>query len=806
MSLESQNWETLQALFHLAEETPEEERERVLSEHCSDPKLVRRTMDILRGAEALKEIHETPPEPVHPTRMGPYTLLRLIGSGGIGTVYLAERLLGGAPQRVALKVLAPHAAGPEFVERFHREQHILASLDHPHITRMIDAGMSAAGQPYLVMEFVDGELLTAWCDARRLTVEQRIELFLQVCDAVGYAHRNLVVHLDLKPSNILVAAESGAESGRQGGVKLLDFGTSKLILPDISATTTVLATPAYASPEQLRNEPVTTACDIYSLGAIFYELLSGRRTAESTTVIFERAMNERDPDLLPGAVTAEAAEARGTTAERLAQSMKGDLATIAAKCLRARPRERYATVDALAEDLRRYLDGRTVLARPQTALYRVGKFVRRNVAAVVATVVIGAALAASLGYAAWRQHQAVLAGQRAMRMQTFLYRLLYLANSNYTGKPAMSVPEFLNMGVKVLPSYIQNPGDLREAQLALAESMFENGANDDAKRVFAQVIDSARATGDTNAEAEAEAPAGYIAYMQGDIPLSEKLTAHALELSRRSGTTPEVRVWSAVYYVMARDERGFLSDDNLKMLEAAVKEAQKELPQREIADAFYNLGLDYQARRRYADSKSAYSSALHLYEQDPQAQCDQADVYGRLAFVEDKLGGGAASLPVYQRAYDGAVSCSGAASRNALLLQGYVVDALLQRGHAQEALSMMEAAMPMWRKITGEAMPVEPLRLLALAYAGTGNFAAAERAVREGIDLQNGKMAADDPRSGELQLILARALAGQKRYAEALPHAETAGRILGNASSPAGKPLDAEARQVLLGIQSNLKH
>jgi serine/threonine-protein kinase len=164
---------------------------------------------------------------------------------------LAERILGGTPHRVALKVLSPHAAGASFIERFHREQHILASLDHKNITRMLDAGMSDNGQPYLVMEYVHGVHLDQYCDTQKLGIRERIELFLQVCDAVAYAHRNLIVHLDLKPSNVLVNEE--------GTVKLLDFGTSKLIQPESMLTTTVLATPAYVSPEQLRNEPGSNA-------------------------------------------------------------------------------------------------------------------------------------------------------------------------------------------------------------------------------------------------------------------------------------------------------------------------------------------------------------------------------------------------------------------------------------------------------------------------------------------------------------------------------------------------------------------
>ena len=499
MKPDTDNWQLLQDLFHLAEVTPEADRERILAEKCPDEEIRRRAMRIFDSSR-IDEKEETPANPATLTqdlagKIGSYTPIRHLGTGGIGTVYLVERMVGGALQRSALKVLAPHSAGPSFIERFHREQHILASLDHPNITRMMDAGLTDRGQPYLVMEYVEGMHLDAYCDTRKLEILERLQLFLRVCDAVAYAHRNLVVHLDLKPSNILVTAE--------GTVKLLDFGTSKLIKADSMLTTTVMATPAYASPEQLRNDPITTSCDIYSLGAILFELLAGSRPANKASVaaMIERAIREQEPERLQDAVTAAAAEQRGLSESRLRQMLTGDLATIAQKCLRPRPKDRYPSIDALAGDIQRYLGGRPVLARPQTAFYRLGKFVRRNRGVLAATLLVFVALIASLGYAAWRQRQAFREGQRALRMQNFMYRLFKLANSDYTGKPAATVPEFLELGVRMLPEYIKDPADLRAAQISLAESMYTNGDLDSAQKVFTQTIASARAAGDVEAQA-----------------------------------------------------------------------------------------------------------------------------------------------------------------------------------------------------------------------------------------------------------------------------------------------------------------
>ena len=632
MRKDADNWQLLQELFHLAEATPEADRERVLAEKCPDEELRRRAMDIF-NASGVEEA-EVAPAPIpaqvqFPSgKIGPYTLIRHVGTGGIGAVYLVERLMGGALQRSALKVLAPHSVGPAFVERFHREQHILASLDHPNITRMLDAGLSENGQPYLVMEYVDGVHLDAYCDARKLGIAERLQLFLRVCDAVAYAHRNLIVHLDLKPSNILVTSD--------GTVKLLDFGTSKLIEPDSLLTTTVMATPAYASPEQLRNEPVTTSCDIYALGAVLFELLAGSRPGHgaSVAVMIERAIREQEPDRLPDAVTGAAAEDRGLSENRLRQLLAGDLATIAQKCLNPRPRDRYPSIDSLITDIQRYLGGRPVLARPQTALYRFCKFIRRHRGAAAATLLAAMALLASLGYAGWRQQQALRQGQRALRMQTFMYRLFKLANSNYTGKPSATVPEFLALGVKILPEYIKDPSDLREAQMGLAESMYENGDLDGAQKVLTQTVASAKAAKDIRAEAESEAFSGNIAYLQGQMEAGEALTAHALELSRKSGIPPSVRAWSAIFYAWNRDNNGYHSDENLRLLHFAVKECRdNNLSPRETADALYTLGQDLELRGRLDEAEQAFNGALQVYGQDPLALCDQSEVYGDLAYV-----------------------------------------------------------------------------------------------------------------------------------------------------------------------------
>lgn len=431
-------WRELQTLFELIDRTPEPERERVLDSACTDSALRDRVLRMVHGANQDRYSTTGPVQSSDPAssdlplRFGPYRVLRVIGSGGIGTVYLAERLLGGALQRVAIKVLAPHAAGRHFVERFHRERHILALLDHVNITRLLDAGLSESGQPYLVMDFVEGVHLDEYCDREALSVEARVRLFLQVCEAIAHAHRNLVVHLDLKPSNILVNAE--------GSVKLLDFGTSKLIQPDDSVTATILATPNYASPEQLRNEPITTASDIYSLGATLFYLLTGEVEGgrRSTALAIERAFRELQPQHLSSANIAEvAAQSRATTGLRLQRLLRGDIDTIVTRCLRPRPADRYASVDALMQDLVRYLEGRPILARPQTAIYLAGMFLRRHRLSAALTTLLLVAIGLLAGFSMHQARSAAQAREMAAQRGRFLEHLLTSANPSIGRRDAL---------------------------------------------------------------------------------------------------------------------------------------------------------------------------------------------------------------------------------------------------------------------------------------------------------------------------------------------------------------------------------
>jgi serine/threonine protein kinase len=364
--------------------------------------------------------------------IGGYTLDRPIGQGGMGSVWLANRSDGRYEGKAAVKFLNLALMAHGGTERFKREGNFLARLAHPHIARLIDAGVASGGQPYLVLEYVEGEAIDRWCDAKALSVEARVRLFLDVLAAVAHAHNNLILHRDLKSSNILVTSD--------GDVKLLDFGIAKLLGDDLSAgqatELTQLAggafTPEFAAPEQVQGLDVSTATDVYALGVLLYVLLSGQHpTSANTKTPVERlqAVVNTEPVRLSSSVTSHSASAsalaaiankRAATPLKLARALQGDLENIVAKALKKNPADRYANAAAMADDIRRYLNQEPVLARPDAFSYRVSKFVRRNRLAVAASTMVIAAIGAGAIAALWQARVARAEAMRAEQVKQFI--------------------------------------------------------------------------------------------------------------------------------------------------------------------------------------------------------------------------------------------------------------------------------------------------------------------------------------------------------------------------------------------------
>ena len=384
---EAERWQQVKRLLADALERPAFERAAFLRAECDgDAALEAEVLTYLVSeedlgdfiAEPLFSLLEPLDEPTAGSEVGPYRLIEMLGRGGMGTVFLAERV-GEFEQRVAIKLLRAGLDSAEILARFRSERQILAQLSHPNIARLMDGGSTVQGRPYFVMEAVEGEPIDRYCAERRLSLRELLELFLGVCSAVAFAHRNLVVHRDLKPANILVTGD--------GTPKLLDFGIAKLVGDGEGGAHTALGRPTpktdrYASPEQFLGGAITTATDVYSLGVVLYELLTGEwpyATENGTKAEVQRIVCEDQP-FRPSAVMFRTAPKNkvGEELRQRSRELRGDLDTILLQALRKKPERRYSSVEAFAKDLRRHLDGHPVLARGESALYRAGKFVRRH--------------------------------------------------------------------------------------------------------------------------------------------------------------------------------------------------------------------------------------------------------------------------------------------------------------------------------------------------------------------------------------------------------------------------------------------
>jgi eukaryotic-like serine/threonine-protein kinase len=418
-------------VFHSARLLAGPARESFLAEACvGDPPLRREVERLLAAHDRAGAFIDTPAVPrtawseadaSWPSpRVGPYRIVREIGRGGMGAVYLAERADGQYQQRVALKLIKRGMDTEQVLARFRAERQILASLDHPNIARLLEGGSTEQGVPFFAMEYIEGEPIDAYARRLGLSVEDRLRLFLQVCGAVAYAHQHLVVHRDIKPLNILVTPE--------GMPKLLDFGIAKVLQEEAEETSTVtgmrLLTPEYGSPEQVEGRHATTVSDVYSLGVVLYELLTGRlpyRFRSRTPIDVVEVVRTTEP---------ERPSAAGDN-EKLRRRLRGDLDTILLMALRKEPARRYPSVEQLASDVRRHLEGLPVRARPDTFGYRAGKFVRRNRVPVAAGVMVALALIAGTVATAYQAQQARAAQARAERRFADVRKLAHTVLFDY---------------------------------------------------------------------------------------------------------------------------------------------------------------------------------------------------------------------------------------------------------------------------------------------------------------------------------------------------------------------------------------
>ena len=536
--------------------------------------------------------------------VGPYRLIREIGRGGMGAVWLAERADGSLKRQVALK-LPRLAWGAGLAERMARERDIGALLEHPNIARLYDAGVDALGRPYLALEYIDGQALDAWCEANALSVPERLHLFLQVARAVAYAHGRLVVHRDLKPSNVLVTAD--------GQAHLLDFGIAKLLNEAAPGDNNLtqeqgrVLTPHYASPEQIQGETITVASDVYSLGALLYELLTAHLPFQATSpAALEAAVLEGEPPLASSRVQDKAT----------ARALHGEIDAILCKALKRVPAQRYASVDALAQDIERHLNGDTVLARPDSALYRLRKALRRNWVGVSAAAAVLVAVLIGSGVAVLQAQRAQATRAMAETARGESERLIvYLLDDFYRElEPVGRLDLVGEMAKRALDYYRGLPAELRspetERNQALAQVRYGavlrvQSQIDEARATVGAAVaalDGLRARGDTTEAAaiglalglteqsRAVTPAGYD---RNAVPPAERAVAVLAPAAAASGASVALRrahaaALTQLGFVQTRQRR---FEPGLAALESALATWRGIDPLLTDSDAAANFGI-----------------------------------------------------------------------------------------------------------------------------------------------------------------------------------------------------------------------
>lgn len=487
--MEASRWQRIEELFGEALNLETAERALFLTAACGSDTGLRREVEALLGShqragdfiqapvveEAINLISRADPTLGSKQRIGTYEVVREIGRGGMGAVYLATRADAEYKKYVAIKLIKRGMDTEDILRRFRNERQILASLDHPHIAKLLDGGTTADGVPYFVMEYIEGQPLTEYCDSHKLSTVERLKLFREICAAVQHAHQNLVVHRDLKPSNILITAD--------GTPKLLDFGIAKFLNPTLApqtiaptATLMRMMTRDYASPEQVRGQPITTASDIYSLGVLLYRLLTGHHPYQFKTPLpqeIERVICESIPEKPSAMVTRtetidladgetlsltpiSVSRTREGQLDKLKRALNGDVDNIILMAMRKEPQRRYSSVAEFSEDLRRHLDGLPVIAAKDTFRYRAGKFIKRHRVSVVAALLVLLSLVVGMLATFWQAQQARQEKAKAEEIKNFIERTLKYSNpmSNPTGKNVRetTVTEALDEAAKRLES------------------------------------------------------------------------------------------------------------------------------------------------------------------------------------------------------------------------------------------------------------------------------------------------------------------------------------------------------------------
>lgn len=761
--LSPERWARVERIFAGALERAPEARAGYLAAQCGGDEALRAEVESLLAAEAragggrFDVIARVAADLVIVgdaagvgRRLGAYRLEAEVGRGGMGVVYRGVREGADFEQTVAVKVLPGALFRPEAMERFRNERRILAGLEHPNIARLLDGGATPEGVPYVIMEYVDGVPLDRYVDARRPPLEARIRLFLAICDAVGYAHRHLVVHRDLKPSNILVTAD--------GTPKLLDFGIAKLLDPDAAPaegaqppTVTRMMTPRYASPEQLRGERIGTPSDVYSLGLVLYRLLSGidarggvtgeGRPAGEAEIV--RQALESDPP----APSAAAGDAR----------LRGDLDTIVLTAVRRGVAERYGSVGALADDLTRYLEGRPIAARRPTPAYRLRKFVRRNRAAVLGGALAAALLVAQTGVFLRRLAQerdlARREADRATQTLDFLVEVFRGADPFVAAASDLTATELLAQGMARMEEELAAQPAVRAEILDAVGDIYQNlGAMDSARTAFERSLALRTAV----YGAEAPETARGISQLAGllieldEVARADSLLARSLAIRRATlpPDHPDIAVDLGQRAQLAGRTGRLPRADTLYRAALAIMERPSE-PREELRASLLNsYGMLLEQLGHLDEAEARLNEALEIRRaQGGERSPNVAATLSHLALVRQAAGELGEAEAIYRELLSWTPGMLGETHASVTTWRNNLAAVLKDLGRQEEALEMQQRVLADWQGVYGDehGQVATAYNNLGNLYAELGRHAEAETALREALRINRALYGAEHP-------------------------------------------------------------
>jgi serine/threonine-protein kinase len=804
-----ERWSQIEEIVQAALDCPLEDGAAVLDRACgSDHELRREVESLLKFqkddrfagesgfADALRVLERRSTALTQGRRIGAYRVLREIGCGGMGTVYLAARADDAFQKLVAIKIIRRGLDSDDIVERFRGERQILAMLDHPNIARLLDGGATEDRLPYFVMEYIEGEPIDRYCDGRKLSIAERLALYRGVCSAVSYAHQNLIVHRDIKPGNVLVTKE--------GMPRLLDFGIAKVLAPQTAANEMTVTgvrplTPEFASPEQVRGEPVTTASDIYSLGVLLYWLLTGHRpyrSAMASPAEIENAICKEEPD-----------KPSDRAPKEMRRQLQGDIDTIVLMALRKEPRRRYSSVEQFSDDIRRHLAKLPVIARPDTPGYRAAKFVQRNKAWVAMAATTFLSLTGGIAASLWQTHIARIELAKSAQMNTFLQEMVSgtWRTANQRGLDA-TVADMLAYAAQRVETELADQPEVKAAMLGTIGAAYEGSTKYDlAARYLHKAYDlNVQLHGPASRQAALLMhPLATLECLMGNYVAGDSWFHRALPIYRRHvndadfeirmmpsflsdaafaaralGHLDEAeRLWHealvytprvpARYRPMGATVKTFLAQlytdrGELKKADPLASEAITDLrplgDRASLAQSLIDLGNIRRLQGRYDEADRSIQEGTDLYAQSQGA--DHPNVaYGLVSLASSRY---------YQGRYDLAEQDARKAVR--------IVEKLPKNAHARETANMT----------------------LALILNKTGRSGVAEPLLRETLAVaqQNSRRPLD---VALVSGALGECLTIQKRYAEAEPLLIQSYKTLKSVQVP-GSPTRIEARDRLASL------